>query len=158
MDEIKRLQDNFALIRRCVGWTNEEFGDKLGVSKMTISNIETKRHPLTKIQYIAIRSILDAEIVSNKDDTEMLVVLLDMLVDNPNRYNAREKEELLLKANLISPSILAKTATRNEVSKEWVKTATKICGVTIMAVLSNPILIETVGIWLIKILSSKRKG
>ena len=50
MNEMQRLQENFSLIRRAVGWTAQEFADKIGVSKMTISNIETGRYPLTKLQ------------------------------------------------------------------------------------------------------------
>ena len=157
MVEIERLQQYFSLIRRCVGWTAEEFGDRLGVSKMTISNIETKRHQLTKIQYIAIRSVLDAEIVCNKEDTQMLVVLLDMLIDNPEKYNFKDKDELLSKANLISPSILAGTATRNEASKEWIKVATKIGSATITAVLANPVLVKNFSSWIYKTMTSKKK-
>lgn len=155
MEEIKRLQENFSLIRRTVGWTTEEFGEKIGVSKMTISNIETKRHPLSKLQYIAIRSVLDAEISNNPEETQMLYILLDMLIDNPTHYGKKEKEDLLLKANLISPSILAGTASRKEASKEWIKLASAIGGVA-LTTLSNPIVIGTVGTWLYKALSSKK--
>lgn len=157
MIEIQRLQENFSLIRRCVGWTASEFGDKIGVSKMTISNIETKRYPLTKIQYIAIRSVLDAEIAKNQDDTQMLAVLLDLLVDNPDNYKDSEKKELLSKANLISPSILAGTATRKEVSKEWISVATKISGAA-LTVLSDPIVVRAVGSWIYKTISQKKGG
>ena len=58
MNEMQRLQENFSLIRRAVGWTAQEFADKIGVSKMTISNIETGRYPLTKLQYIATKKKL----------------------------------------------------------------------------------------------------
>ena len=42
----------------------------------------------------------------------MLATLLDMLVDHPENYESEEKDELIQKAQLISPSILAGTATR----------------------------------------------
>ena len=44
-----------------VGWISQEFAYRINVSKITISNIETGRCPLTKLQYIAIRSVLNAE-------------------------------------------------------------------------------------------------
>ena len=73
MNEIERLQDNLLLIRRTVGWTAEEFGDRIGVTRQTINNLEAKRNKLTKTQYIAIRAILDAEMVRSPEDTEMLL-------------------------------------------------------------------------------------
>ncbi len=48
----------------------------------TINNIESGRNKLTKTQYIAMRSVIDAEMAQNPGDTEMLKVLLDMLVDH----------------------------------------------------------------------------
>ena len=38
MEEIQRMQDNLLLIRRTVGWTAEEFGDQIGVTRQTITN------------------------------------------------------------------------------------------------------------------------
>ena len=157
MNEIERLQKNFSLIRRSVGWTAQEFADKIGVSKMTISNIETGRYPLTKLQYIAIRSVLDAEIASNKDETEMLATLLDMLVDHPEKYEPKEKNELIQKAQLISPSILAGTATRKEASKEWMKIAGTICAASLTFLATNPHLVREIGSWIYKITASKKK-
>ena len=39
MDEIIRMQEYLLLIRRTVGWTAEEFGEKIGVTRQTINNI-----------------------------------------------------------------------------------------------------------------------
>ena len=41
MEEIIRMQENLLLIRRTVGWTAEEFGEKIGVTRQTINNIES---------------------------------------------------------------------------------------------------------------------
>lgn len=120
MNEIERLQDKLLLIRRTVGWTAEEFGDRIGVTRQTINNLEAKRNKLTKTQYIAIRAILDAEMVQSPEDTEMLRCLLDVFVDNPDKYDKKDREELLEKANMLTPSILAGTTTRKAVSKELV--------------------------------------
>lgn len=157
MNEMQRLQENFSLIRRAVGWTAQEFADKIGVSKMTISNIETGRYPLTKLQYIGIRSVLDAEIYSHKEETEMLATLLDMLVDHPENYESEEKDELIQKAQLISPSILAGTATRKEASKEWMKIAGTICAASLTFLALNPHLVKEIGSWIYKTMASKKK-
>ena len=120
MDVIKRFQDNLLLIRRTVGWTAEEFGDRLGLTRQTINNLESGRNKLSKVQYIAMRSILDDEIRSYSDDSEMdmLKDILEVCVDNPEKYTDEERKALVKKANLLSPAILAGTSTRKEVSKE----------------------------------------
>ena len=69
--DIERLQDNLAIIRKAGGWSAEEFGDMIGVTKQTISNLENKKTPLSKTQYIAIRAVLDYEIAERKNDTAL---------------------------------------------------------------------------------------
>ena len=67
-NEIERLQNSLALIRKAGGWSAEEFGDMIGVTKQTISNLENKKTSMSKTQYIAIRAVLDYEISERKDD------------------------------------------------------------------------------------------
>ena len=151
MEEIIRMQENLLLIRRTVGWTAEEFGERIGVTRQTINNIESGRNKLTKTQYIAMRSVLDAEIIQAPEDTEMLKVLLDVLVDNPEKYSTDQREELLAKANLMTPSILAGTTSRADVSKEWMKAAGAVVGA---GALLGPLVVSAgiaaVNVWLAK--------
>lgn len=128
MEELTRMQDNLLLIRRAVGWSADELGERIGVTRQTINNIENKRNRLTKTVYIAMRSILDAEIIQYPEDTEMLRLLLEVLVDHPENYSAEDKEDLIAKANLMTPAILAKTASRMAVSKEMMRTMGEIAG------------------------------
>ena len=108
MDEVRRLQDNLLLIRRAVGWTAEELGEKIGVSRQTINNLEANRNKISKAQYIAIRAVLDAEMERSPEDTKMLALILDVFVDHPENYDEAKRKELLDKANMITPSILAR--------------------------------------------------
>ena len=161
MEEIIRMQENLLLIRRTVGWTAEEFGDKIGVTRQTINNIESGRNKLTKTQYIAMRSVLDAEMVQAPNDTEMLRILLDVLIDNPENYSEDKREELLTKANLMTPSILAGTTSRADVSKEWVK-ATGIAAVAGLLIgIGGPMKfgagIATASAWLLKSMAESKK-
>ena len=103
MNEIEKLQEHLLLIRRAAGWTAEELGDRIGVTRQTINNLEAKRNKLNKTQYIAIRAVLDAEMAASPDDTEMLKYLLDVFIDNPDKYEAKDREELLAKANMLTP-------------------------------------------------------
>ena len=162
MEEILRMQTNLLLIRRAVGWTAEEFGDRIGVTRQTINNIESGRNKLTKTQYIAMRSVLDAEIVQHPEETQMLKVLLNVLVDNPEHYNESEVNQLLSKANLMAPSILAGTTSRKEVSKEWMAAVGAIVGAAGVAMLTAPLGVvagATVGVtgWLLKTVAGSEK-
>lgn len=162
MDEIARMQKHLLLIRRTVGWTAEEFGEKIGVTRQTINNIEAGRNKLTKTQYIAMRSVLDAEMAQSPEDTEMLRVLLDVFVDHPEKYSKTKREELLAKANLMSPSILAGTTSRANVSKEWMKAASAL-GVAV-AIVAGPVGMVggLMSAWLMKVVvktdSKNKKG
>lgn len=150
MEEIERLQNNLLLIRRAAGWTAGELGEKIGVTRQTINNLEAKRNKLNKTQYIAIRAVLDAEITKSPDETEMLVCLLDVIIDNPDKYNDEDRKGLLNKANMLTPSILAGTTSRKDVSKELMGTARAMGFVVGMAVAA----IASSG-WLTKILKDK---
>lgn len=155
MNEIERLQNHLLLIRRTAGWTAEEFGERIGVTRQTINNLEAGRNKLTKTQYIAIRAVLDAEMTASPEDTEMLKCLLEAFIDNPDKYKDSDREALLTKANMLTPSILVGTTSRKDVSKELVATATTM---GIVAAIS-PIgaIVGGTSAWLIKALLDKKK-
>ena len=159
MNEIERLQDNLLLIRRAAGWTAEEFGEKIGVTRQTINNLEAKRNKLNKTQYIAMRAVIEAEMVNAPEETEMLGFLLEVLIDNPEEYDEADRKELLAKANMLTPSILAGTTSRKDVSKELMGAADKL---GLAAALVNPVVAISAAVagtsaWLAKILKDKEK-
>ena len=41
-DEIAQFQEHMKTIRKVAGWTVQELGDRIGVSKQTISNLENQ--------------------------------------------------------------------------------------------------------------------
>ncbi len=157
MDEIARMQENLLLIRRTVGWTAEEFGSRIGVTRQTINNIESGRSRLTKTQYIAMRSILDAEVLqSPPEETEMLRLVLDALVDHPEDYSAEERQRIREKANMLAPSILAGATTRANVSKQWLKDVGALAGLSAGALLGALGVSVGLSSWLGKALGGKR--
>ena len=165
MEELSRMQEHLLLLRRTVGWTAEEFGDRIGVTRQTINNIESGRNKLTKTQYIAMRSVLDAEIAQSPEETKMLRTLLEILVDNPEKYSKEDREKLLSKANMVAPSILSGASTRKEVSKEWLAAAGLIGGgaaaLTTLFSIGGTFAPIIGGSWLAKILhdnNKKKKG
>jgi len=81
--EIRKLQNNLTLIRKLAGWSTAELGDKIGVTKQTIGNLENNKTDMTKTQYIAIRAVLDYEISINPDN-EALAQVITVLLDTDN--------------------------------------------------------------------------
>ena len=77
------LQDNLKSIREILNWTSADLGDLIGVTKQTISNLETKNSKLTKLHYIAIRTVVDFEIEKLKSTdsnrAERACMLLEVL-------------------------------------------------------------------------------
>lgn len=137
-EEIERFEEIFPLIRRTVGWSAKEFGEKIGVSRQTINNLENKKYKLTRTPYIAMRYVLDDEIEKHPDETEMLKVVLDSFVDHPEKYDKESKDKIYKAANLLSPAIKAKQSSRKEVSNEWKSILTSlgvITAATISAIL-----------------------
>jgi transcriptional regulator with XRE-family HTH domain len=78
--QIKRLQQNLSSIRKIAGWTAEVLGEKIGVTKQTISNLENLKTSMSFAQYIAIRSVIDVEIANNKEN-EILPKVVALLLD-----------------------------------------------------------------------------
>lgn len=78
--QIRKLQQNLSPIRKIAGWTAEVLGDKIGVTKQTISNLENSKTQMNFAQYIAIRSVLDYEIANNKEN-EVLPKVVALLLD-----------------------------------------------------------------------------
>ena len=77
------LQDNLKSIREILNWTSEDLGNLIGVTKQTISNLETKNSKLTKLHYIAIRTVVDFEIeqlkAADSDRAKRAEMLLEVL-------------------------------------------------------------------------------
>lgn len=89
--EIAKLQDNLLLIRKAGGWSAEEFGDMIGVTKQTISNLENKKTTMSKIQYIAIRAVLDYEVAERPDD-KVFVSTVNLCLNSSELSDADKKK------------------------------------------------------------------
>ena len=78
--EIQRLQQNLSPIRKIAGWNAETLGNKIGVTKQTISNLENRKTTMSFAQYIALRSVLDVEIAGNNEN-DVLPKVVALLLD-----------------------------------------------------------------------------
>ncbi len=101
--QIKLLQQNLLSIRRIAGWTAEQLGDKIGVTKQTISNLENSKTQMNFTQYIAIRSILDYEVETNKEN-ETLPKVIAILLDKVDEINDEEYEKVKTAVDTVAAS------------------------------------------------------
>lgn len=122
--EIEKLTQSLPSIRKIAGWSSEELGELIGVTKQTISNIETRKSKMSKTQYIAIRTIIDYEIAEHPEN-ELLANVVYILLDSDDTKENEEKA----KATIEMLDKTSKTAI----------TSGAIAGVSaILAVLASP--------------------
>ena len=91
--KIKMLQQNLASIRKIAGWTTKQLGDKIGVTKQTISNLENNKSPMNFTQYIAIRAVLDCEVEENPEN-ETLAKVIEILLDQADELDDENYNKL----------------------------------------------------------------
>ena len=96
--EIEKLTVNLPAIRKVAGWSSEELGELIGVTKQTVSNIETRKSKMSKTQYIAIRAVIDCEIAENPDN-ELLPNIVNLLLNSgespDDKYKADAARNLI---------------------------------------------------------------
>ena len=79
---IMRLQDNLSTLRKICGWTTQQLGDKIGVTKQTISNLENGKTTMSKLQYMGLRLVFQDEVeVSSSENAKLLKLAMDKLLD-----------------------------------------------------------------------------
>lgn len=88
--EIEKLTESLPAIRKLAGWSSEELGELIGVTKQTISNIETRKTKMSKTQYIAIRAVIDWEI-SDHPENELLAKAVEVLLNGENNEDDNKK-------------------------------------------------------------------
>lgn len=93
---IERLQNNLNTLRRICGWSTQELGDKIGVTKQTISNLEKHKTEMSKLQYLGLCCIFMYEIGSNLEDgpkASFLQAAINKLLDEDLSGEELEKYE-----------------------------------------------------------------
>ena len=148
--EIAKLQNNLLLIRKASGWSAEEFGDMIGVTKQTISNLENKKTVMSKTQYIAIRAVLDYEIAERPDD-KVLISTVNLCINSNKLSDAEIKKaqafvEGATKTGLDNAAMIGGLAA-------LIGTA---AAEAIITPLATPAFVGAAGAWLAKIIKSKK--
>lgn len=89
--EIQIMQDNLCDLRKIAGWTAETLAVKLGITKQTISNLETQKVKMSRVQYIAIRAVFECEIYVRRENT-VLRKVIELLFSNDEYYLSHQEE------------------------------------------------------------------
>ena len=143
----ERMQQYLSLLRSCAGWTAKDLADRLEVSRQSISAWENydcesrKGVKLSKIQYLAIRKLLEDEIAKDTTDGDfekrhILGTLLEVLVDHPENYTTEDKRVVLEEAKLLAPSIMKQPEQRKSISGVWPMLLVG-CGLVLSAAIST---------------------
>lgn len=82
--QINRLQENLPAIRKIAGWRAVDLGALLGVTKQSISNLETQKSKITLMQYVAIRHMIDYQI-QKQPDNKALAQIVPLLLDDASQ-------------------------------------------------------------------------
>lgn len=91
IETVERLRRDLPTIRNVVGWSAEHLAELLGVSRVTVVTLENTENKMSRIQYLAIRALLQDEIETNHNST--LKNVLTILVDRDN-VPEKMKQEL----------------------------------------------------------------
>lgn len=65
---VSRLQAHLSTIRKAAGWSGERLANELGITKQTVSSLETGKTQMTKMHYLAIRAVFNNEIAVNGNE------------------------------------------------------------------------------------------
>lgn len=87
----EKLQKGLPLIRSVTGWTAEELGNKIGVTKQTISNLENQKTKMTKTQYLALQMVISQKIATTPEDltlANVMKLVMDTEDDQTINYDA----------------------------------------------------------------------
>ena len=129
--EIEKLTQSLPSIRKIAGWSSGDLGELIGVTKQTISNIETRKSTMSKTQYIAIRTIIDYEIAEHPEN-ELLSKVVAILLDSEDTPEDKQKAKATIE-------MLDKT------SKSAISSGALAGLGALLAVLANPVVTPAIG-------------
>lgn len=154
--EIAELQDNLEMLRKLFGWTAEQLGNRLGVTKQTILNLEHGKPVMSKIQYIAIRSVMEAEAMSREgEERENLLKVLRLVFNEDKTVTEEQRAKALDAAKVISTATAAGAGTAATMSV----LAGSLGAFGIGAIAINPALVAAFGVggWVAAMLNKAKQ-
>lgn len=109
-NKINRLKENLLVLRKIAGWSADDLANMLGVTRQTIVNLENDaNYQMTKIQYIAIRALFEAEAHENDTLAKTIEILVDK-DDIPEPAKAELRQTVTLAASSVGRRTGSKAA------------------------------------------------
>ena len=132
---VERMQNYLGTLRRSLGWTAAELGERLGLSRQMISTLENKLHNMTKVQYLAVCKVVEDEIRDkiewSGDEHELYLtqILLECFIKADEGWFDSEDDYNRIRRliDIYSEAVFAMAKTRDEVHEEF-KQAMKDAG------------------------------
>ncbi len=155
--EIAELQSNLEMLRKLFGWTAEQLGNRLGVTKQTILNLEHGKPVMSKIQYIAIRSVMETEaMIREGEERENLLKVLNLVFNEDKTVTEEQREKALDAAKVISTATAAGAGTAATMSV--LAGSLGALGIGVIAI--NPALVAAVGVggWIATMLNKAKQA
>lgn len=101
--EIALLQDNLEMLRKLFGWSAEQLGNRLGVTKQTVLNLEHGKPIMSKIQYIAIRAVFETEANSREEEEKRnLLTVMDLVFNENSKISDKKRKDALDAARVMA--------------------------------------------------------
>lgn len=91
---INNMQKNLRLVRHAAGWSAQELGELIGVTRQTINNIENHKTPMSTTQYVALCAMLDIRI-NEKPDLKYVIEAVLKMTDKDDLKIKDSNNELL---------------------------------------------------------------
>lgn len=102
-NEIALLQENLEMLRKLFGWSAEQLGNRLGVTKQTVLNLEHGKPVMSKIQYIAIRAVFETEAnVREDEEKKNLLTVMDLIFNDANKVSDKKRKDALDAARVMA--------------------------------------------------------
>lgn len=102
-DSMKRMQRYLGLLRMCMGMTQAEFGEELGVSRQQIWNLEHGYNQMTRMHFSAINwlyycreGLLDMNIEDRMKRPTMARFVYDFVIMSPEMFNDAQEEKYII--------------------------------------------------------------
>lgn len=91
LENILTMKRNLKHLRKIAGWTSEELGNQLGLSKQTINGLENNPDiPMSRVQYLALLTIFEAK--AEDDSNDALNISLNNLFFEKDIYKKNKTE------------------------------------------------------------------
>ena len=87
---ISTMQNNLKIIRQVCGWSTQELGEYMGLTRQSINNIESKKTAMSATQYVALCAVIDRRL---KDNPELIDVVSALLSENDKYTKYKRNNE-----------------------------------------------------------------